>query len=264
MSAIDDELKKRETESETGKAADVRKSELAAIIAKRDQAQKTYAAKVQALTERWQELVTQFNILRKGVASEYGDLPDQFKKVCTVIDAIKAHRKDRVEKRRGANEISAVGAAENVAVSKARLDAWLALDNWLGTRLNEADSGLKKVEALLGDDNQIFSIYLLWFKVRPILMSIAPDGKTKVDDGPEPACLDPLDDHRVRLIDPGDYGGRVDTAQADYDAARKAKQTADDTFKASPDDLAGELKKLKDLTDGADLAANNALKPPKA
>lgn len=259
MSDIDVELEKRKVESEAGKAADIRKAELAAIIAKRNQTEAAYRAKADALTERWNELVTQFNILREGVASVYDDLPDQFKKVCKVIDAIAAQRKDKVDKRRGPNEISVVSAAESVTTSKTRLDAWLSLDQWLGARLKDADTGLKAVEALLGDDDQIFSIYLLWFKVRPALIGMAPEGKTKIDDGPDPACLPPLDDHRAYLVKSDDYAAKVDAALADYDAARKAKQAADDAFKVGPDDLAAELKKLKDMTDGVDLAVKNAL-----
>jgi hypothetical protein len=261
MSAIDDELKQREKESEAGKIADIRKSELVAIIAKRNQTKAAYGAKVETLTERWKELVTQFNILREGVASVYADLPDEFKKVCKVIDAIPTQRKDKVDKRRGANEVSVVSAAETVTASKAKLDAWLALDQWLGARLKEADTSLKEVEALFGGSDQFFSIYLLWFKVRPALISMAPKGQTKIDDGPDPACLPPLDDHRVYLVDPDDYAAKVDTALADYDAARKAKQDADEKSKGDPDDLAAELKTLKEMTDGVDLAAKNALKP---
>jgi hypothetical protein len=163
-----------------------------------------------------------------------------------------------VDKKRGVNEAAAVSAAETLADRKARLDGWLTLDQWLGARLKETDNGIKEIQALFGGPNQIWGVYLLWFKVRPALTSMAPDGETKIDEGPDPDCAPPLDDRRVYLVDAGGYAAKVDKAWSDYDKARSDKQAADS---AKADDLAAELKELKKLTDGVNLAAKKALKP---
>jgi hypothetical protein len=263
MSAIDDELVRLEQKSAEGKSADSRKSELGPIKAKRDQAQAAYGAKRADLYQRWKDQVAEFRVLRKDIVSVYPDWADLIKnKVCPVLDAIKTQRKEQIDSKRGANEAFLVTATENLADRKAKLDAWLTLDQWLGARLKETDSAIKDTQALFGGPNQIRGIYLLWFKVRPALISMAPDGEGKIDDGPDPDCLPALDDHRVYLVDVGGYPAKIDQAWDDYDKSRAAKQAAEDKFKAAPDDLTAELKKLKDMKDRVDKAAEDALQPP--
>ncbi|MCS3499329.1 hypothetical protein M2189_001710 [Bradyrhizobium japonicum] len=242
------------------KLAESLKSEIDPAIAKSKQTRPAYKSKRDALVQRWNGQLAELVLLRQDIVAVFPTWDTLLKdKVCPKVEEITAQQKV-VAGRRGNHEKAVAAAAAQLALDKAKLDAWLSVDSWIAARLNDVDGQIKDIRTLLGDEYQIWSIYLFWFKIVPTFAGLAPKDKAveaEAIDG-RTSCKDEVKDASpVYLVEEGGYPTAVDAAWAAYEKSRKAKLEAD---KQSADDLAAELKKLKDLTDGLDDAAKDALK----
>jgi hypothetical protein len=266
MTTIDKQLDEAKQISVLGRDAESRKSELEPIKAKRDQAKSAYGAKRDELLRRWNDQLVELTLLQKDIVSvfpHYTDLIDEWicKKALSKIET----QKGEVLQRRGKNEAAVVKTAHDVESTKANLDAWLSIDQQLAARLKDIDDGIKKIRDVFGGEDQVFSIYLLWFKTLPTFISIASEDKAGEaaalgDNREDRQCTAEVQYHPVYLVEVGGYSAEVDKALSEYDDARKAKKAADVEFKADADDLANELKNLKDLTLRVDQDVATALK----
>jgi hypothetical protein len=124
---------------------------------------------------------------------------------------------------------------------------------------------------MAGPDD-VYGIYLFWFKILPLHQEIAPrppappapEAQLYADPDPlpveKPQCLPIPDPKAVYLISVADYGPKLDDAWENYQMARTALSTAEADFKKNPDDLSEQIKKLKEKTDTKDDDVKTALK----
>ena len=279
MSDIDGELIDLGKASAAGKRAESLKSEISSAIGKRNQTKAAYASKRAGLYQRWSGQEAELKVLRQAIVAANPTWATLNAKVCSeVFDKITA-KKAAIRARLGTYEGLAADKSEDFTSKKTKLDAWLALDQWLTAQLEKIDNGIRNVQGLLDGPNQIWTVYLFWFVVQPAHQSIAPDPAegAPTADPPEmedavatdgsadrPPCLPAADPDRVYMVELGDYEAKVDAAWKAYEPAFDAKQKADSDFKSNADDLAAEAKKFNDATQPQriDQAAKDALKKP--
>jgi len=252
------------------KLADSLKTDVDQVANKKKPSVDNYRAKYDVLQKRWKQQDCQISRLTGDITAVFPDYVDRINGVvCPVLKGISDQQTkvDAFAPHQGINEEAVAKAKQAADAAKARLDAWLAADATLNTRLNDVDKAIKDVQSVLGGADQVFSIYYLWFKALPPHQEIAPrDGGPASPGGtaPErqPGCLPKPDPAAVYLISPDAYAAQLDKAWDNYRLASIALKTANDAFTHAPDDLASETKALKKLRDSQDDDVKKKLKDP--
>jgi hypothetical protein len=237
--------------TDNSKLADSLKNDIDQAANKKKQSVDNYGAKYPTLQQRWQQQDTQLSRLKADIIAVFPDYVDRINsRVCNILTAIGTQqgKVDAFAPHQGTNEKAVAQAKRAADAAKATLDAWLGGEAALANRLNDIDKAIKNVQSVFGGADQVYSIYLLWFKAFPPHQEIAPRAGGAGGGGgaaAAPACLPKPDPNAVYLIAPAKYAGQLDAAWDDYRLKRLALKTATDSFNDAPDDLASETKTLK-------------------
>jgi hypothetical protein len=262
-------------ETKKGKELDGLKLELEPVKKRKEESVKKYATKRRDLEREWDCQKTEIVKLRAEIIAKFPDYVAKINdKICGVLGKITTQQGKitALEAQKGSKEKTAEDARLAAAASKTKLDAWFDADQKIAGRLSEIENRMKELRVVMAGPDDVYGIYLFWFKILPLHQEIAPrhhappapDAQLYADPDPRPVekpeCLPVPDLNAVYLISVAGYGPKLDDAWANYQAARKALSTAEADFKEHPDDLSAETKNLKKMIDTQDDDVKKALK----